>query len=73
MSSSLPKSPPSRERETLTIAAAGKNSSEIGAVLGISKTTVNNHIGKILKKMNVSTRSQAIALAFQIGQMSRSN
>jgi len=69
----LAKSVSSREREILTAAAAGKNSSEIGGTLGISKTTVDNHIGKILKKMNVSTRSQAIALALQIGQISRSN
>jgi len=67
----MAKSLSGRELEILTIAAAGKNYSEIGAILGISKTTVNNHIGKILKKMNVSTRSQAIAL--QIGQISRSN
>jgi len=69
----MAKSLSGRELEILTIAAAGKNSGEIGGSIGISNTTVNNHIGKILKKMNVSTQSQAIGLALQIGQVSRSN
>jgi len=43
MSSSLPKSLPSRGRAILKIAAAGKNSGEIGGSLGINKTTVNNY------------------------------
>ena len=72
-STDLQRSLTEREREILGLSASGKNSAEIGQILGISEATVNNHMGRILKKMNVSSRSQAVALAMQIGQISRSN
>ncbi len=67
------KSLTAREREILELASGGKSSAEIGQILGISETTTNNHIGRILKKLNVGSRAQAVALAIQTGQISRSN
>ena len=52
-----------REREILTLAAAGQTSKEIAAVLGIAKITVDIYVGTILTKMGALNRNQAIAKA----------
>jgi DNA-binding CsgD family transcriptional regulator len=52
-----------REREILTLAAAGQTSKEIAGVLGIAKVTVDIHVGTILTKMGALNRNQAIAKA----------
>jgi DNA-binding CsgD family transcriptional regulator len=52
-----------REREILTLAAAGKTSKEIAVTLGIAKITVDMHVGTILSKMGALNRNQAIAKA----------
>ena len=51
--------------------AAGKTSREVGEILQLSELTVNNHVGRILRKFNAATRTQAIALAVQTGQIDR--
>lgn len=52
-----------REREILTLAAAGKSSKEIAATLGIAKITVDMHVATMLSKMGALNRYQAIAKA----------
>jgi LuxR family transcriptional regulator, quorum-sensing system regulator LasR len=52
-----------REREILTLAAAGKTSKEIAMLLGIAKVTVDTHMGTIVSKMGALNRNQAIAKA----------
>ena len=52
-----------REREILTLAAAGKTSKEIAAALGVAKITIDMHVGAILSKMGALNRNQAIAKA----------
>jgi len=54
-----------RELEILQMLAAGISGAGISQRLGISRTTVNNHIQHILQKMNVHTRLEAIRLAEQ--------
>ena len=54
-----------REREILTLAAAGHTSKAIAALLGIAKITVDIHVGTILTKMGALNRNQAIAKAVQ--------
>lgn len=57
-----------REREILSWIYLGKSNFEIGAILTISPLTVKNHVRKILRKLDVVNRTQAIgkALALRI-------
>ena len=52
-----------RQREILTLAAAGHTSRSIGALLGIARITVDIHMSTILTKMGALNRNQAIAKA----------
>jgi transcriptional regulator EpsA len=51
----------SREVEILTWVEQGKSNNEIGQILSISHLTVKNHVQKILRKLNVQNRAQAVA------------
>ena len=57
-----------RETEILQWIYHGKSNIEIGMILNISPLTVKNHVQKILRKLNVLNRTQAIgkALALRI-------
>lgn len=50
-----------REAEILHWMRAGKTNQEIGHILNISSFTVKNHVQKILRKLNVANRTQAVA------------
>jgi DNA-binding response OmpR family regulator len=52
-----------RETQTLTWAARGKTSAEIGQILGIAKRTVDFHIDNARAKLGASSRMQAILKA----------
>jgi transcriptional regulator EpsA len=52
-----------RERQILRWIYAGKSNGEIGVILGISPLTVKNHVQKILRKLNVVNRAQAVGKA----------
>ena len=56
-----------REMEVLLLLAKGSDNKEIGKLLGISHQTAKNHLSSIYLKLNVKTRSQAVAYAFQHG------
>jgi len=58
----------SREREVLKWIHLGKSNIEIGTILEISPLTVKNHVQKILRKLSVQNRTQAVvkALALRI-------
>ncbi len=56
-----------REREVLHLLAAGMSDREIAAALAISYRTVTNHVGSILAKLDVPTRTAAVALAVRRG------
>ena len=49
-----------RESEILAWVALGKTNPEIGSILGISVFTVKNHVQRILKKLDVTNRTQAV-------------
>lgn len=51
----------SREIEILQWVSDGKSNQEIGRILGISPLTVKNHVQKILKKLEVQNRAQAVS------------
>jgi DNA-binding NarL/FixJ family response regulator len=52
-----------REREILTLLAEGLSQAEIAGKLVISPKTVGTHIQRILTKLGVHSRAQAVALA----------
>ena len=52
-----------REREILEWLGTGKTNWEIAQIFGISEATVKNHVHHILRRLNASTRAQAVAKA----------
>jgi DNA-binding CsgD family transcriptional regulator len=54
-----------REREVLLWTMEGKSNWEISVVLGISRESVKWHIANILRKLNASNRTHAVAIALQ--------
>lgn len=56
-----------REREVLSLLARGKSNKEIGSNLFISETTVKSHLRGIFAKLNVLSRTEAIAAASRRG------
>jgi len=54
-----------REREVLQLLAEGLEQTEIAERLVISPKTVASHIERILSKLGVRSRAQAVALAFR--------
>src|SRR6266511_986146 len=54
-----------RELEVLRLLAHAHNQAEIADQLVISRKTVGTHIEHILEKLNVSSRTQAVALAYR--------
>ena len=56
----------SREQEILRWIYLGKSNFETGAILGISPLTVKNHVQKILRKLNVVNRAQAVGKALDL-------
>lgn len=50
------------QREVLRWVAAGKTSTEIAVILGLSRRTVDYHVAETLRKLNVVNRAQAAAI-----------
>lgn len=48
-----------RESEVLALIAAGRSNPEIAAALGVSLKTVQNHVSRVLTKLQVRDRTQA--------------
>jgi NarL family two-component system response regulator LiaR len=58
-----------RQREILELVYDGYTDQAIAAHLGLSYHTVNHHMGNILRKLEVTSRSQAVA-QLQVAKLS---
>lgn len=56
-----------RERQVLVLAANGHTNRAIAHALGLGEETVKTRMRKILRKLRVGDRAQAVAVALRIG------
>ena len=59
--------PSEREMEVLALVAAGASNAEIAGKLFVSTSTVKTHINNLYRKLDVSSRIQAVARARELG------